>query len=160
MTKLLRSNFEYKRKMINVTLGIRSAFGTSNLQADYRRAHPTNDVSYSIELIGSTYLVSNTTESPAGEVVRTLYRLRKNAIRCNSEICEVKCLDCPNAPVCAHSYICDCPHYGQRNFCRHCHLVAMSQFVQPPNLDHQYVMTRSGHPGWDQPLCHEGAGKC
>ena len=148
MTKLLRTNFEYKRKMINITLKIRSAFGPSNIQVDYRRAHPTNSTPYKVDNVGSVYTVSYTTESKSGQIVETVRRLTKNHISCNSEICEVKCFDCPNVSICAHSYICDCPHYGHRNFCRHSHVIAMSQSVQPPNDDHQYTTTQRSRPGF------------
>ena len=126
MTKLIQCNFEYKRKAINVTLGIRSAFGQSNLQVDYRRAHPKQDQEYTITCVGLIYTISYSKLSKTGGMVETLHRLKKNHIRCNSELCEVKCLDCPSVPVCAHTYTCDCQQYGHKNLCVHSHVLAMS----------------------------------
>ena len=146
MTKLLQSNLEYKRKMINITLGIRGAFGLSNLQRDYRKAHPEAESQYSVTSLGSVYTVSYIRESKGGENIKTSHRLVRNPISCNRQLCEVKCLDCPAVSVCAHTYVCDCKQYGFRNFCRHSHVVAMSQSVSAPSLDHGYVCLDDDEP--------------
>ena len=130
--------------MINVALGIRGAYGLSNLQKDYQKAHPKADYQFSVTCLGSAYTVSSIKESKSGEVIKTSHRLVKNLISCNSQLCEVKCPDCPALSICAHSYVCDCVQYGYRNMCKHSHAIAMSQSVSEPGLDHGYVFSDIG----------------
>ena len=143
MTKLMRINQEFKRKNINIVVGIRQ----SNLQLDYRSAHPSGKTEYKVAKVGSVYPVSYELESKTGEVVLIMYQLEKNHISFNHELCEVKCFDCPKVPICAHTFICNCPTYSHRNFCHHSHIVAMSQSVSAPNTDHQYISSSDGSPG-------------
>lgn len=123
----------YVGKSLALQHKILGAKKPSRAQKLYNSLHPDNSQLYGIEQPQEDrfHVVKFDVENP--EVVLKTYILTPNEYKCNKNLCEVRCEQCPANSLCSHDMICTCPDFAKRNVCKHSHVLAM-QNVFPCSL--------------------------